>query len=196
VVATTLSTVGDLATLVAAGAALATVFFAGRTVSETKDLRREAAAAHGEQMAQDASLLDATTKLLEATRTAHEQVMAERQLALDHERQLQVFVQLGRLMELVGEVGEIARMEIAQEPPVMGYGVPGRWTRIPGITLRVEAALALYERLGGEPLPEMEQFARECRQGPIKPEQVVPKAGNALERLKYLAEGTPMVAPN
>jgi hypothetical protein len=57
-------------------AALVTVYYARATVSEARKSRREATAAHGEEMGRE-------EQLLEATRTAHEQEMAERRHTLE-----------------------------------------------------------------------------------------------------------------
>jgi hypothetical protein len=171
-----LSTVGDLATLVAAGAALVTVFFAGRTVSETKDLRRDSAKAHSEQMRQEA-------ELLEATKAAHQQVMAERKRAFDADLTLQRIAQLGRIRDGIGEAADLARGDIANPPPSTGIG-GGTWTRVTGALARLEGEIVIYERLGGPALPpEIKQFSTECRRHGTEPTIVVGQGMAALDLL-------------
>jgi hypothetical protein len=106
--------------------------------------------------------------------TTHQQQMA-----------LQQLLQLGRVMDLVGEAADIARIEIDQSPAPVG---PGAWTRITGVLLRVEAATVIYERLGGDELPQVKEFASEGRRMRTPPESIVSEATSVLEMLKRVAE--------
>jgi hypothetical protein len=63
--------VGDISSGVAAAAALLAVSYARATVAVARETRREVSAAHNEEMTREG-------QLLEATRVAHEQEMAER----------------------------------------------------------------------------------------------------------------------
>jgi hypothetical protein len=183
-----LSTVGDIATLVAAGAALVTVFFAAKTVGQTKEARKEESQAHNEEMEQHASLLQATTM-------AHEHEMTARKLAFDAEIVLQQLAQLGRVMELAGEAADLARADIANPPPPTGIG-NGTWTRVTGALVRLEAATVIYERLGAPQLPpEIKTFSIEGRRMGTRPELVVGEAMSMLEKLKHLAETDASLAP-
>jgi hypothetical protein len=183
-----LSTVGDIATLVAAGAALVTVFFAAKTVGQAKEARKEERQAHKEEMEQHASLLQATT-------TAHEHEMTARKLAFDAELVLQRLAQLGRVMELAGEAADMARADIANPPPPTGIG-NGTWTRVTGALARLEAAAVIYERLGGPQLPpEIKTFSIECRRMGTSPKLIVGEAMSVLEKLKHLAETDESLAP-
>lgn len=102
----------------------------------------------------------------------------------DEELRVQQLLQLGRVMDAIGEIGDIARIEIAQPPPGMGPGVPGTWTRITGAVLRAEAQVIVYEKLGGPPIADITALLRECNQSPTKQELIVPKATQMLEMLK------------
>jgi hypothetical protein len=79
--------------------------FAWRTVTETREGRREAHAAHLEEIRQQRELLHATT-------SAHEREMAEREHASASELVFHRLVHMGRLIELLGETADIARFEI------------------------------------------------------------------------------------
>jgi hypothetical protein len=93
-------------------------------------------------------------------------------------------VQLGKLMELVGEVADVARIEIADPPEPIGVGQPGTWTRITGFAARIEAQATVYERIGGPPLPAaVGQFAREARTLPTRPKRLVGEAEGLLAML-------------
>src|SRR2546429_9937787 len=94
VVAGALSTIGSVGSAIAAVAALVTVWFARRTVTEARESRKESSAAHVEAMRQQA-------ELLAATRTAHEREMAERARALASELVLQRLRQLDVVADLL-----------------------------------------------------------------------------------------------
>jgi hypothetical protein len=180
--------VGEAATVVAAGAALVTVLFARATVRQAKDARKEQSEAHKEEMTKHAELLQATT-------AAHQQEMADRKRAFDAELALQRLAHLGRILELVGEVADLARADIAEAPPPTGIG-RGTWTRVTGALARLEAAIVIYERLGGAALPpEVRQFSIEYRGSGTAPELVVGEAMSVLEKLKHLAETDASLAP-
>lgn len=172
--------VGDVSSGVAALAALLAVYYARATVSVARKARHEASAAHVEEMAREA-------QLLEATRAAHEQEMIERQRALDRELWLQRLAQLGKLQDLLWEAADIGRSEIAN-PPERIAGQPGTWTRLTGVLLRIEAALVSLELLGGPALPKIKQMAANCRQPRIPPGKVVSETMSALERTVHLSE--------
>lgn len=180
--------VGEAATVVAAGAALVTVLFAGATVRQAKDTRKEQSKAHQEEMAQYAELVHATT-------AAHQREMAERERAFQAELVLQRLAQIGRVMELAGEAADLARADIANPPPPTGIG-NGTWTRVTGALARLEAAAVIYERLGGPQLPpEIKTFSIEGRRMGTSPKLVVGEAMSVLEKLKHLAETDASLAP-
>ena len=87
VIANAWTVVSSVSALVAAAAALATIWFARRTVIESRAARREAHEAHTEEMGQQSALLAATT-------TAHEREMTERERALASQLVLQRLVQM------------------------------------------------------------------------------------------------------
>ena len=175
--------IGDIASGIAALAALVTVYYARATVLQAREARREASAAHNEEMDREAQLLG-------ATRAAHEQEMAAREHAVDRELWVQRLTQLGKIHDLLGETADIARFEISN-PPERIEGQPGSWTRLPGALARVEAALVILERLGGPSLPETRQMTVNCRQMRTPPAQVAGEAMSALGRMQHLAENDP-----
>jgi hypothetical protein len=175
-----LSTIGSVGSGLAALAALAAVLFARETVSETREGRREARDAHAKQLHEQRQLLEASSR-------AHEAEMAERARAFASELVLQRLAQRGRIHELVGEVADIARIEIGSQPPPTGVGI-GRWTRVNGALVRLEAAVVIWERLGGPPLPDARQMSRSLRQMGTPPERVVGDAMGELAKLTADAE--------
>jgi hypothetical protein len=186
VMADTAATVSAVFAGVAAAAALATVLFARDTVSEAKAARREAQQAHAEATREQARLLDATT-------AAHDEEMRERERAFRSELVLQRLAQLGRLEELLGEVADIARFEIANPPPSIGVGRPGSWTRITGAFARVEAAATLCERLEPGPglvdaLTAAKIMSHHLRTPNIPPSQIVGDAMSMLDRVVHASQ--------
>lgn len=109
----------DIASGVAAVAALLTVYYARATVSEARKSRQETSLAHTEEMSQEAQLLEATT-------TAHEQEMAERADALARELWLQRLTQLGKVQELLGEAVRLLKPRI-QRSASGSSGAPRSW---------------------------------------------------------------------
>jgi hypothetical protein len=99
-------------------------------------------------------------------------------------------LQLDKIMSLVGEAAEVARIEIDNPPKPIGPGQPGTWSRISGVVARTRAAVVIYDKLGGPELPaQVESFMREANQLPIKPTVVVGKAETVLSALTSFAEG-------
>ncbi len=98
-------------------------------------------------------------------------------------------LRLDTIMQLVGEAAEVARLEISNPPPPIGPGRPGTWSRIPGVALRMAAAVAIYDKLGGPALPaEVGSFIREAPQLPIEPTVIVGQAQTVLSTLTNFAE--------
>jgi hypothetical protein len=183
--ADTLGPVGSVGSAVAVVAALATVFLAYRTVSEAKAARREARQAHIQDIGEQ-------SRLFEATRAAHEAELKGREKALRAELVLQRLAQVGTIQELLGEVADIARIEIAHPPPPM-EGFPGTWTRVSGALARLEAAIAICERLGGGPaltgvLAEARNMSNDCRMQGTPPQRVVGEAMSAIEGMTFVTE--------
>jgi hypothetical protein len=97
-------------------------------------------------------------------------------------------LQLAKIMELVGETADIARAEIAQPPPRIGVG-PGTWTRTTGFLTRLEAAIVIYERLGGPALPPAtRQFSIDAQKLPTNQRRIVSEAEAVLAMLTTFAE--------
>src|SRR6266516_2713188 len=95
------SAVGGIAAVVAAGAALITIWYARATVGEARAARREASVAHTEEMAEQRSALQAST-------AAHQEQMRERERALATEIKLQRIVQLERVAEVLTDLADTA----------------------------------------------------------------------------------------
>jgi hypothetical protein len=180
VIADALNTVGGVASVVAAGAALVTVLYARATVVQARTARREARDAHAEETRQQA-------QLLEATRMAHEQEMREREKALASEMFLQRLVHLGRVTDLLGEVADVARIEQVQPPPLI-EGTPFKLTRTTGMLARLEAAIVIFESLGGPPIAKAEQLSKEGRRANTPPMRIVGDAMSALDEITFLAK--------
>jgi hypothetical protein len=97
--------------------------------------------------------------------------------------------QLARIMELVGQVADVARLEIEQPPEHIGVGQPGTWTRTTGLLSRVDAQAAVYDRLGGPPLPDaLRTFTRTARQLPTNQKRMVGEAEGILAMLTHFME--------
>jgi hypothetical protein len=151
VLADALSPVGQIASLVAAGAAVAAIWFAKRTVSEAKRARREANAAHAEQLAESRRLLEATTE-------AHRIEMAARARDFEAERIVQRLAQLRAITDVLRELTDIARDEETHPPLRTQANQP--LSRIPSRLAQLSAALSIYQRLGGPPMKEAGELAR------------------------------------
>jgi hypothetical protein len=97
--------------------------------------------------------------------------------------------QLSRIMELVGETADIARVEIEHPPERIGVGQPGTWTRTTGFLRRIDAQAAVYDRLGGPPLPDaLKSFIRTARQLPTNQKRMVGEAEDILATLTHFME--------
>jgi hypothetical protein len=186
VVADALNAVGGVAAVIAAGAALVTVVYARATVAQARAARQESRAAHAEETQQQ-------TALLEATRMAHEQEMVEREKALASELFLQRLAHLGRITDLLGEVADVARIEQVQPPPLI-EGTPFRLTRTPGMLARLEAAIVIFESIGGPPLAKAEQLSKEGRRANTPPMRIVGDAMGALDDITFLAKSNDQLA--
>jgi len=105
--------------------------------------------------------------------------------------------QLARIMELVGEVADVARLEIEHPPERIGVGQPGTWTRTTGLLTRIDAQAAGYDRFGGPPLPDaLRTFTRTARQLPTRQKRMVGEAEGILATLTHFMETTDFGASN
>jgi hypothetical protein len=105
--------------------------------------------------------------------------------------------QLARIMELVGEVADIARVEVEHPPERIGVGVPGTWTRTTGLLSRIDAQAAVYDRLGGPPLPAVARsFTRAARQLPTNQRRMVGDAEGVLAALTNFMENANFSEPS
>ena len=147
VLANALDTVRQIATLIAAQAALEAIYFAKQTVPKAKKTRKEATEAHAEEMGEE-------RKLLEATTAAHEAEMSARYRGLVTEVVIQRLIQLGNVLR---ELTDIARDEQTHAPPRTEIHQP--LSRVPSRKLQLGVALASYERLGGSRMREASEVA-------------------------------------
>lgn len=99
-------------------------------------------------------------------------------------------LQLGKIADVLGEVGDIARIEMV-EPPLTVDGQPGSWTRTTGVLWRVEIEATIFERLGGLPLPQIKQFANESRRMNTPPASIAGGATHMLQMIATIAENFP-----
>jgi hypothetical protein len=171
----------DIASGIAAVAALLTVYYARATVSEARRSRNEASSAHTDEM-------NRAAQLLQATITAHEREMAERAEALARELWLQRLTQLGKVQELLGDAVEAARSEIgrreAGSPMIASIGS----TLLSSALLRVEAAVVILTRLGGPALPDIRQMTEKGRDAGASLYEVEAEAVRAIAATRFLAE--------
>ncbi len=178
---------GSISAGIAAVAALVTVYYARATVIEARKARGEASGAHAEELAREGELID-------AIRLAHVEEVADRQLALERELWLQRLTEVGKLQDLLWQASDIARHEVDNPPPRIA-GQTGTWTRLTGVLLRVEAALANLQQLGGPALPEIKQMASNGKQIGIHPGEVVSKTMSALEQTIFVANNDESLQP-
>jgi hypothetical protein len=98
---------------------------------------------------------------------------------------------LAEIIKLVSRAGDLARLDIANQPPPMPNGL-GTWTRVTGALIELEAMVAVYWQLGGPELPSnVEKFSRDLRRMDTKPEQVIGESVSVLGALQNFAENFP-----
>jgi hypothetical protein len=183
------SAVGGIAAVVAALAALITIWYARATVGEARTARREATAAHAEDLAEQ-------RRALETSAASHQQQMQQRAQALATELKLQRIVQLERIAEVLTDLADIARDEaIAPPPRPVSYPTAFRMSRIPAALARLRTAVALLDALGGPRLAAASQLAGQA--GGTPPETTLSSALAALQEIETLArnEGQLKVEP-
>jgi hypothetical protein len=173
------SAIAGIAAVVAAIAALVTIGFAWATVREARAARREASAAHKEEMAEQRRAFQASTD-------AHQEQMQERQRALAAEIKLQQIVQLERVAEVLMDLAATARAEAihpAGRPVIDQAG--RRLTGIPAVLARLRAAVALLDALSGPELPIARQLGDQP--GGTPAELTLGSAIEALREIESLA---------
>jgi len=186
VVADLLNTIGQVASLVAAGAAVLAIYFAKQTVSEAKRGSDEANAAHQEQMAEARRLLDATAH-------AHVSEMAARERDAEAERVVQRLAQLSAITDVLRELTDIARDEEVRPPVRTPTNQP--LSRVPSRISKLRAALSIYERLGGPFMNQASQLANIGYNGGTPLMQVLGLAQSALEEAIAQADAHVLLEP-
>lgn len=139
-----LTTVSAIATVVAAVAALVTIYFARKTVLESTEARRDSHNAHVEEMAE-------TTAATKAAAAQHRAEMDERKRTFEADIVLRRLAQLEQVSELLLHLVEVARTEYFQppEPLRLEGGQVVTTTRVPAIQARLRTAVAILKKLGG-----------------------------------------------
>ncbi len=68
-------------------------------------------------------------------------------------------------------------------------GTPFKLTRTTGMLARLEAAIVIFESLGGPPIAKAEQLSKEGRRANTPPMKIVGDAMGALDEITFLAQG-------
>ncbi len=192
-----LTAVGDLAALVAAGAALKTVSYARATLKEQRDADKQAREADAKaQKAREDTVFNQMA-LVATTEEAHQREMTERQRAYDRDLVLQRHGALARIIDIIGEVADVARHEVHNPAPSMGVGVPGRWSPLPGMLSRLEVACAVLVSLGSPMLVKAAEMARQDKHVTTRPAEVVAHSIDAMMEIDDLVRNDATLAlPN
>jgi hypothetical protein len=96
-------------------------------------------------------------------------------------------LQLGKIADVLGEAGDVARIEMVDRPLTID-GQPGTWTRTTGVLWRVEIEATIFERLGGLPLPQIKQFANESRRMNTPAASIASGATSMLQMVATIVE--------
>jgi hypothetical protein len=181
-----LTAVGDFAALIAAGAALKTVSYARATLKEQRDADKEAREANAKAQKAREDTVFHQMALVATTEEAHQREMVERKVAYDRDLVLQRHGALARVIDILGEISDIARREVHNPAPRMGPGVPGRWSPLPGMLIRLEVACSVLVSLGGPTLDTAIEMAQQDRNLSTRPHDVVRHAIDAMTEIDSL----------
>jgi hypothetical protein len=175
ILADTWGTVGGIASVVAAGAALVTIHFARATVREAHQARQDASAAHKE-------LVDLQNEELQSSRKAFVEEVAARERATDAQIRVQRMTQVERIGDILGRVVELAR----EEAPIFGDGppriIPDHFRTLPAVLTQLGAALTVLEQLGGPELTSARQLSADGAGEPSP--RVLGGAVSAMQQLE------------
>jgi hypothetical protein len=171
---------GGIASVIAACAALVTIFYARATVIQARSGQRDAKIAHSEELLEQRALI-------EQAQAAHHEEMVERARALSAEIKLHRIVQLERVVETLVELIRVARDEEIHPPPgIEGVVLPAGMTLIPTVLARLRTNIVLLERLGpGEKLLIAGQLAMQG--STLSPPKIVSTSLAALNEIESLA---------
>jgi len=176
IIADAASAVGGIAAVVAAAAALWTVYYARETVREAHSARREARDDHRELVSLQRAGAD-------AAQAAFREEMSDRRQALDSQIRFERITHATHVGELLVGIVNLAR----EESQVYG-AMPPRPTIppriIPAVLTRLGASLTALKALGGPDLSEANTLA-ETGAGEPAP-RVLSGAVNALHELDSL----------
>ena len=182
-------TIGAVASVVAAGAALATVLYARATVREAKVARENAHRDHLDEIVRQEAVAEATSK-------AHHADMEERRCAHEAERALQRGIQLQQVAVLLNDLVDVARREHLEPPQIISEGNPFRATGIPAMIYRLRATLAFLAVLDGPILPDTTQLANEGAQGGTAAISIVSRGITALQEIERATQSDDGRAPS
>lgn len=196
---TVIATVGTFFAAVSAGAAVAAVVFAKRTVEEATtaarqfdDAQKEAERHHTEAMMQMAQAREAArqqsmAQLMEMSSAAsldsarhHVEMEARHRIAAE-EAESHRLVQLERVSELLLEIVHVARDEYRNPPPPLSPGVTG--SRLFAMLRRLDNALAALAALGGEVPGRVMDFAHDAPMRARSRESVLSIVGDGIAAL-------------
>lgn len=164
--------IGGISSGIAAFAALITIVYARRTVVESRQGRREAQAAHREDL-EEARVARVQSEEAHKQNVAqqqrarqdfadaHREQMSERAAATATEIRLQRVLQAKRVAEVLMDLIETARAEHLNPPPSLAPPSPIRASRIPALLARLQNTVTVLESLGGPRLVVGGQLAAE-----------------------------------
>jgi hypothetical protein len=182
------SALGGFSALVAAGAALATIFYARVTVGEARQGRQESRVAHEEEMQERRTAA-------EAYAAAQREEMSERERSRESDLRLQRVLQVERISQLLLDLVNTAQHEWANPPPQYAPPMPLTLTGIPAILVRLGVALEVLVSLGGPEVAKARQLVAEGYGGGMAPSKVVGGGIDALREIDSLVRNDEQLMP-
>jgi hypothetical protein len=151
-------TVDSVAAIIAAVAALVTVYFARKTVTESVTAREDSRKSHQEVMAASAEATAAARaqgeELTSQLRDASQAELAERARSLAADLAVRRLGQLNQVSATAFEIARQAQSEVANAPGTIDLG-GGRNitnTRIPAMSARLRTQVEILKAMGGPDL--------------------------------------------
>lgn len=178
------TTVGGVASVVAAAAALVTIIYARATVQVAREARQEARRDHAQSLAAEREAASAAVAeqraAIEAAAAAHHEEMADRARAFEAEIVLERIVQLERIADVLSELVDVARDEHVSPPPQLAPPSPFRATRLPAMLERVRTGMSILAALGAPELPALTRLVNEGANYISNPMQLVALGRDSL----------------
>jgi hypothetical protein len=168
VIADTAATLSTVFAAIAAGAALAAIYFASHTVKESRKASKEASDAHEAALAEQKELFQATNAgrretVEAATHAFNRDLIAERMQTLS------------RIADRLREIADTARSE-------MSYTLIGE-SPITGISVHLEVEIGLYAAMRGLGYEDVASFASRAQHKGLARATIL---GDALDELQKL----------